>query len=402
MEFSAMTGRFVVDYFVDENSMIYVNLSKGFKGGGFNPALDPLIFPNTPQIFPASDLISLEFGFKTEFPEQGVRLNGAVYAYDAENYHITKIMNKTSINEGIDVDIMGLELELLYAPPSVPGLALNASLAMTESTIADGVSALDPVQPDGAFSGHPDSKNWHLMKDELSTMFIMRKDALQAVYGAWLQETLTGGAAQTGLDAIEVLTAGATTTADLMEALIPAEFHGDRTYGQPTPVSYLVPALGLSPAEGHLPSLGVQAGMRTMAQLMGFDPAAVVSEGLETDISGNSLVHPDASANIGISYTAQAGSVNVTTRLDVAYQGPRYVRIFNLPEDQIDSWLESNLQITVTPTNDDSWYVQFYGQNITDELNVTGIGLGDASVGQTRGVTVRDPQVFGIRVGYNF
>ena len=162
-------------------------------------------------------------------------------------------MNKTSINEGIDVDIMGLELELLYAPPSVPGLALNASLAMTESTIADGVSALDPVQPDGAFSGHPDSKNWHLMKDELSTMFIMRKDALQAVYGAWLQETLTGGAAQTGLDAIEVLTAGATTTADLMEALIPAEFHGDRTYGQPTPVSYLVPALGLSPAEGHLP-----------------------------------------------------------------------------------------------------------------------------------------------------
>jgi hypothetical protein len=187
-----------------------------------------------------------------------------------------------------------------------------------------------------------------------------------------------------------------------MGALIPAEFHGDRTYGQPTPVSFLLPEFGLAPAEGHLPSLGVQAGMRTMAQLMGFDPAEVVSEGLETDISGNSLVHPDASANVGIAYTAQAGSVNITTRIDVAYQGPRYVRIFNLPEDRIDSWLESNLQITVTPTNEDTWYVQFYGQNITDELNVTGIGLGDASVGQTRGVTVRDPQVFGFRVGYNF
>ena len=331
MEFSALTGRFVVDYFVDENTMIYANLSKGFKGGGFNPALDPLIFPNTPQIFPASDLISLEFGFKTEFPDQGVRLNGALYAYDAENYHITKIMNKTSINEGIDVDIMGLELELLYAPPSVPGLALNASVAMTQSTIADGVSALDPVQPDGAFSGHPDSSNWHLMKDELSTMFIMRKDALAAVYGAWLQETVTGGAAQTGLDQIVALSGGTTSTADLMAALIPAEFHGDRTYGQPTPVSYLVPELGLTPADGHLPSLGVQAGMRTMAQLLGFDPAEVVSEGLETDISGNSLVHPDASANVGIAYTAQAGSVNITTRIDFAYQGPRSVRIFNLP-----------------------------------------------------------------------
>ena len=150
-----MTGRFVVDYFVDENHDL-CKLSKGFKGGGFNPALDPLIFPNTPQIFPASDLISLEFGFKTEFPEQGVRLNGAVYAYDAENYHITKIMNKTSINEGIDVDIMGLELELLYAPPSVQ-VYLNASLAMTESTIADGVSALI-CSTDGAFSGHPEKR----------------------------------------------------------------------------------------------------------------------------------------------------------------------------------------------------------------------------------------------------
>ena len=97
--------------------------------------------------------------------------------------------------------------------------------------------------------------------------------------------------------------------------------------------------------------------MRTMAQLMGFDPAAVVSEGLETDISGNSLVHPDASANIGISYTAQAGQRERNDKTRCSYQGPRYVRIFNLPEDQIDSWLESNLQITVTPTNDDSWYV---------------------------------------------
>ena len=123
-----MTGRFVVDYFVDENTMIYANLSKGFKGGGINPALDPLFFPNTPQIFPASDLYHLNLDLKQSFQMQGVRLNGALYAYDAENYHITKIMNKTSINEGIDVDIMGLELELLYAPPSVPGLALNASV----------------------------------------------------------------------------------------------------------------------------------------------------------------------------------------------------------------------------------------------------------------------------------
>jgi outer membrane receptor protein involved in Fe transport len=42
MDFSKTTGRLVVDYFVSEDMMVYGSLSTGFKGGGFNPAIDPL------------------------------------------------------------------------------------------------------------------------------------------------------------------------------------------------------------------------------------------------------------------------------------------------------------------------------------------------------------------------
>ena len=53
MEFSSTTGRFVVDYFINEDSMMYVSLSKGFKGGGINPGFDPAAFAGVPTGFPS-------------------------------------------------------------------------------------------------------------------------------------------------------------------------------------------------------------------------------------------------------------------------------------------------------------------------------------------------------------
>ena len=93
MDFSKTTGRLVVDYFVSEDMMVYGSLSTGFKGGGFNPAIDPLVFPDTKQTFDPMTIDAIEVGFKSEFPEQGVRLNASAYAYDIEGYHTTTIVN---------------------------------------------------------------------------------------------------------------------------------------------------------------------------------------------------------------------------------------------------------------------------------------------------------------------
>ncbi len=51
-EYSNTTGRFVVDYVLNDNALVYGSISKGFKGGGFNPPLDPAKYPDTPQVFP--------------------------------------------------------------------------------------------------------------------------------------------------------------------------------------------------------------------------------------------------------------------------------------------------------------------------------------------------------------
>ena len=409
LETSKFTGRFVVDYFINEDSMMYVSLSKGFKGGGINPGFDPAAFAGVPTGFPDAEVWNVEVGFKNEFPDQGIRFNVSAYASTVENYHIGKIINRTTINEGIDVDISGLEAEFLYVPPQVPGLSFNASISMTNSSIGDGEKAIDVINRDLQLSGG--GSEWHLMKDEQSETYIVKKAAIGAMWQTYMQEVASDGAATTKADGISALD----PTLDglsLVEAVFfnPFEHHGDRTFGQATPVSFFNPLAGLMPADGHLPSLGNRLRnnanfdpLRVLAQLHGFDLVAGtdISEGLPTDLSGNSLYHPESQISLGLGYLQDIGQIKINYRVDYYIQGERYNRVYNLPSDYLEGWDELGAQITVSDS-DDSWYVQFYGQNITDELNVTGIGLGDASVGQTRGVTVRDPQVFGFRVGYNF
>ena len=55
-DYANNTGRFVVDYVLNDNTLVYGSISKGFKGGGFNPPLDPAKYPDTPQVFPSTEL----------------------------------------------------------------------------------------------------------------------------------------------------------------------------------------------------------------------------------------------------------------------------------------------------------------------------------------------------------
>ena len=376
MKSSATTGRVVLDYSINDSAMTYFSISTGFKGGGFNPALDAAKYPNTSQVFPNMEVISYEIGLKSEFREQGLRFNAAAYYYDTSDYHVTKIVNKTNVNEGIDVDLWGVEADVLWAPNRVPGLEFNIGLAWETSEIAGGEAVQDPINPDLQLSGGSD--DWHMMKDEVSEVFIAKKDAAAAIYQAWLAGTFVG--------------------TPLQGALIPAEFHGDRTMGEPTPVSYLTASS--QPDAGHLPSLAVRAGYEAMATALGYDPAAVITDGLNSDVGGNSLTHPDLMANVGVQYTMPMGNLDVTARLDYYYQSEFYSRIFNLSYDELASWSEMNAQITIRPQDSETWTVAIYGQNITDEQNIMSLGLGSAAVGFTRGIAAREPRVFGVRLSY--
>ncbi|MDC0091117.1 TonB-dependent receptor [Gammaproteobacteria bacterium] len=380
-EYSNTTGRFVVDYVLNDNALVYGSISKGFKGGGFNPPLDPAKYPDTPQVFPDTELMAYEVGIKMDFPERGMRLNTSAYMYDASDYQVTKIQNKTRVNEGIDVDMMGIESEFIWVPLSAPQWQINAGISFEESEIASGNMLLNPGNADLCLS--TGCGNWHLMKDGSDgEVFVVRKDVATTIWSMW-QAGLWGAA---------------------QAIIVPVEFHGDRAAGVPTPVSYLP---NVTP--GHLPSLTAARSLYssvmvgTACSILGCNPTDVIKDGLLSDISGNQLTHPEYMANLGIQYTMTTEAYRVNFRLDAYKQGERYTSLFNLGWDKIDPWTEYNALISITPaTADGNWRFDIYGQNITDEENVTNIGDATAPLGFNKSIWARPQATYGVKWTYNF
>ena len=380
-EYANNTGRFVVDYVLNDNALVYGSISKGFKGGGFNPALDPAKYPDTPQVFPSTELTSFEVGFKADFPAQGMRWNAAAYLYDAEDYQVTKIQNKTRVNEGIDVDMMGFESEFIWVPLNAPQWRINMGIAWEESEIASGEMIMNPANADLCLT--TGCGNWHLMKNAADgEVFVVRKDVATVIWNMW-QGGLWG---------------------PLQELIVPAEFHGDRKTGEPTPVSFLP---NVTP--GHLPSLTAsrdlysQYMVSTACSILGCNPADAIKDGLLSDIGGNTLTHPELSMNLGVQYTMAMENYNVNFRLDAYKQDERYTTLFDLEWDKVPAWTEYNAMISITPSVEDpKWRVDIYGQNITDEQNIQHIGEATAPLGFNKNIWAREQASYGVKWTYNF
>ena len=380
-EYANNTGRFVVDYALNDNTLVYGSISKGFKGGGFNPALDPAKYPNTPQVFPSTELTAFEVGFKADFPEQGMRWNAAAYLYDAEDYQVTKIQNKTRVNEGIDVDMMGFESEFIWVPLNAPQWQINMGIAWEESEIASGEMIMNPANADLCLT--TGCGNWHLMKNAADgEVFVVRKDVATVIWNMW-QGGLWG---------------------PLQALIVPAEFHGDRQTGEPTPVSFLP---NVTP--GHLPSLTAsrdlysQYMVSTACSILGCNPADAIKDGLLSDIGGNTLTHPELSMNLGVQYTMITENYNVNFRLDAYKQDERYTTLFDLEWDKVPAWTEYNAMISITPAvSDPNWRIDIYGQNITDEQNIMHIGEATAPLGFNKSIWAREQSTYGVKWTYNF
>ena len=380
-EYANNTGRFVVDYVLNDNTLVYGSISKGFKGGGFNPALDPIKYPNTKQVFPSTELTAFEVGFKADFPEQGMRWNAAAYLYDAEDYQVTKIKNKTRLNEGIDVDMMGFESEFIWVPINAPQWQINMGIAWEESEIASGEMIMNPANADLCLTSG--CGNWHLMKNAADgEVFVVRKDVATVIWNMW-QGGLWG---------------------PLQALIVPAEFHGDRQTGEPTPVSFLP-----NVAPGHLPSLTAsrdlysQYMVSTACSILGCNPADAIKDGLLSDIGGNTLTHPELSMNLGVQYTMITENYNVNFRLDAYKQDERYTTLFDLEWDKVPAWTEYNAMISITPAvSDPNWRIDIYGQNITDEQNIMHIGEATAPLGFNKSIWAREQSTYGVKWTYNF
>lgn len=138
--YDAISGKVGLEYAPNENSLLYASISKGFKSGGYfggfatsNAQLEP---------FDQETILAYEAGFKTEWPSQALRFNGAVFYYDRQDVQasgldtsgIVRIARLTNIG---DVEAYGAEFEAVWAPTRQLSLQGSAAWLETEVVASD-------------------------------------------------------------------------------------------------------------------------------------------------------------------------------------------------------------------------------------------------------------------------
>ncbi|MDB5429181.1 MAG: TonB-dependent receptor, partial [Caulobacter sp.] len=141
VRFQETTGRFGFDWKPDlgftNQTLIYAFYSKGYKAGGLNPACS-LACATYPATFAPEFVNSFEVGMKNTLLDGALVANFTAFHYDYKGYQVSKIVNRTSLNENIDAKIKGLEFEGIWAP--VHGLRFNLASGYLNTEISKGTS----------------------------------------------------------------------------------------------------------------------------------------------------------------------------------------------------------------------------------------------------------------------
>ncbi|MBS3961353.1 MAG: TonB-dependent receptor [Sandarakinorhabdus sp.] len=365
VSFSEFTGRLVLDWQIADDKLLYVSYSRGYKSGGINPPLSPVFA--TPDAFTPEFIDAFEIGSKNQFLDGTLQLNLTAFYYKYRGLQLSRIVNRTSINDNVDANIWGIEVEGVVRP--IPPLAINLGFSYLNTEVASDKYLANPRDPSG---GRSDAV---IIKDisNGSNCAVVSNIGNAAISNGFV--TAANNAINAGL--IPGLRPGAGLRA-------PAAFPGDS---------------GINGATGAFSMCAVLTAMSA-------NPAAgvsVVPVGVEQNIRGNQLPQaPEYKVSVGVQYTAElANGMTIVPRWDLAFTGQSYGNIFNGNINRIDSYEVMNAQVQLNGA-DNRWFVRAFVQNLTDNSAITGLYVTDQSSGMFTNIFTLEPRRYGIAAGFSF
>ena len=363
--FNEITGRAVLDYKITDDNLIYLSLSRGYKSGGFNPPQQI----NSGAISPTFDpelIDSLEIGSKNTFADGKFMLNLTAFYYKYKGLQLSRIVNRTSVNDNIDADIYGLEAEAVIRPGENWTISMGASYLHTK--VKDDTLFINQRDPSG---GDPNSV---IIKDVQAFNCVVRGSSAAAAQ-SFVTTVNNGINASVGL-----------TSANGLRG--PAPFPADS---------------GIGATSGAFSVCGALA-----ASVAGFNnavPGALISvvDGVGVSIKGNELPQaPVAKFSVGVQKAIEmSNGWTLTPRADLIYTGESYGNIFNGNINRIKGYEQVNAQIQLSGP-DDKWFVRGFVQNMFDVSPITGLYLTDASSGLFTNIFTLEPRRYGIAAGVKF
>ena len=340
-----ISGRFGFDYRITDDIMLYGFYSRGYKPGGFNPAIPPAFQSTSAFTFDSEQVNAFEAGAKSLLRDGRLLVNASFFIYDYVGLQATRIRNNTSINENIDANLMGLELEGQWRPEGLPGLTLDFAYGWLSSEV-DGSESLDPVNRTGGNSDYILLNN--IDPGSLTGVnYIARESQISnAVIAA------AGGA----------------------RAIIPVAYPANSA-GVAIPAYF---------SRNFLNAVGVET-----------------LDGIPTNLDGNELPNaPEHTVKLGLSHTwTMDGGGALTARWDWYWQSESFAREFNTVGDEIDAWSQHNATAIYERG---AWQLKAWVRNIQDDDNVTGKYLTSDTSGFFRNYFLTEPRIFGVSARYQF
>ena len=402
-DYETVAGRVVFDWQYDDNSMMYVSYARGVKPGGINASASVRTFKPCAAgssggvawaAGPADTCVDIpgqtkkevadtfEIGVKTDLMDGQLRLNATAFFTDYTDFQIASTINASEYNFNSDAEITGAEIELTYLPEAFPNLRVDFMANFLDTEIQTKETKLNPFNklavgmPEDISATHAMVSCTVIIFDGtdacIGTRFIVKKTDLDTVLanGTYTNGSLTSSAANAPIMWVADL---GTLNADGTAATYPT--YGDRNYYDAASTTAAMGSMGIETASGALVS-----------------------------IDGNSLPQaPEESFNLAFSYTHSMGNgMTLIPTASFYYQSEMFNSEFNSTlSDQIDSWEEVNLGLTVIPAQGD-WVAKVYVRNATDEDNVTTKFNSTDITGNYQTWQYRDPRTVGLELTMDF
>ncbi len=371
--YSKWTGRAVLNWtpkveFTDQTT-VYASYARGYKAGGFNPGIQPGL--GIPPSYGPESIDAYELGTKNTLLDATLQANLTAWYYNYDGLQVSAIVQNTSVNQNINAKLWGIEGEFLWAPTT--NWQFNLNFGHTNSSIGN-VSLIDQRNPTGGRS------DVVLVKDQVLGATIGQNCVLYMINGQTLSPADNAAFTSTFGNLFFAPPGGSTALAGHGVALTN---YGSCAVNGPAAIP-----------EGVLNSFGYSR----------IDPTGNNrSDGVAVSLSGNELQNtPPWNISIGAQYRFEfENGYSLTPRADFYWQADMWGRIFDAPSDKIDSWENTNIQVTFSAP-DDKWYVQGFIKNVFNEDSITGEYLTSSTSGLYTNAFLVDPRFFGFRLGAHF
>ncbi|ATQ41508.1 TonB-dependent receptor [Caulobacter mirabilis] len=350
-----VTGRLGLDWrpelsFTDD-TMVYAFYSHGYKGGGANPPTavpidQSLVVAEHPAVFKPEFIDAFEIGAKNTLLGGSLMLNASAFYYDYADYQVSKVVDRTIVNENFDAKVWGFELESVWRPTE--SLRLNATVGYLDTRISDGEQSID------IFDRTQGRDGWMVMTP-------------------WIQQT-----------------SNCVLPTEVVAFVVNAPLLPPR-YAAFSP---LFQACKVWADETGLPGLFNRADY----------PEANNGAGFAADLSGNELPNaPHWTFAVGAEYrwTFGDGAWEATLRGDYYRQTDSFARVYNTVSDRLRGWDNANFSLRIARPADDLTF-EIYAKNVFDETPITDAFLNSDSTGMTTNVFTLDPRLIGVSVTKGF